>query len=183
MSASNDTRPVAVKKEVAQRWMVWPAIDGQKSQNSGQAVKNIEEEGGACSSSCSTDNYIVPEVITIEGELRILYWIPCMYLIISSVCCRERFASSFRTTTVLGANLPAPSFLLSELKLWQQFWMQKAQHEIPSNISDTLISTDENAFRNIHVLLIVGSTLPFLAVKLKGHFLAYGALKLTYAGL
>ena len=47
-------------------------IDGQKSQNSGQAVRNIEEEGGACSSSCSTDNNIVPEVITIEGELRVL---------------------------------------------------------------------------------------------------------------
>ena len=43
------------------------AIDGQKSQNSGQIVRNIEEEGEACSSSCSADNNIVPEVITIEG--------------------------------------------------------------------------------------------------------------------
>ncbi|KAL5475175.1 hypothetical protein EMCRGX_G027242 [Ephydatia muelleri] len=44
------------------------AIDGQKSHNSGQAVRNIKEEGGASSSSCSTDNNIVPEVITIEGQ-------------------------------------------------------------------------------------------------------------------
>ena len=29
------------------------AIDGQKSQNSGQAVRNIEEEGGACSSTAT----------------------------------------------------------------------------------------------------------------------------------
>ena len=53
------------------------AIDGQKSHNSGQAVRNIKEEGGAGSSSCSTDNNIVPKVITIEGELRVLYWLPC----------------------------------------------------------------------------------------------------------
>ena len=53
------------------------AIDGQKSHNSGQAVRNIKEEGGAGSSSCSTENNIVPEVITIEGELRVLYWLPC----------------------------------------------------------------------------------------------------------
>ena len=57
-------------------------------------------------------------------------------------------------------DLPAPSSLFSELKLWQQFWMQKAQLEIPSNISDTLISTDEDVFPIIRVLLIIGSTLP-----------------------
>ena len=46
------------------------AIDGQKSQNSGQAARDIEEEGGACS---STGNNIVPEVNTIEGELHVYF--------------------------------------------------------------------------------------------------------------
>ena len=35
----------------------------------------------------------------------------------------------------------------------------------------------------IYCIVIMGAPNPFLAVKLKGHFLAYGALKPTYAAL
>ena len=96
-----------------------------------------------------------------------------LFILVPAVCVVEKDLRGLSERLLFWEqDLPAPSSLLSELKLWQQFWMQKAQHEIPSNISDTLISTDEDVFPNIH-----------LAVKLKGHFLAYGALKSTYAAL
>ena len=69
MSASNDMcGGPAAKKEVAQRWMVWLLID--RSHRTHVKQSGTSKRKGKCSSSCSTDNNIVPEVITIEGELR-----------------------------------------------------------------------------------------------------------------
>jgi hypothetical protein len=55
------------------------AIDGRKLQNSGQAVRDIKEEAGACS---STGNNIVPVVISIEGERHVMYWLTCTLTIL-----------------------------------------------------------------------------------------------------
>ena len=77
-----------------------------------------------------------------------------LFILVPAVYVVEKDCKVFQNDYRSGSKTCQLHHLYSELKLWQQFCMQKAQHEIPSNISDTLISTDED---NIRVLLIIGS--------------------------
>ena len=102
------------------------------------------------------------------------------FILVPAVCVVEKHLRGLSERLLFWEqDLPAPSSLLSELKLWQQFWMQKAQHDIPSNISDTLTLTDEDVFPNIRVLLIIGSTLPISSCEAERSFSGLQRIK-TY---
>ena len=60
-------------------------------------------------------------------------------------------------------DMPSPSSLLSELKLWKKFWEQYEKSKkmcLPENIANCLKEADRDVYPNISTLLTIGCTLP-----------------------
>lgn len=57
-------------------------------------------------------------------------------------------------------DIPSSSSLLSELKLWKQFWVQKAEFGcIPDDLASCLLASDRDIYPNISALITIGCTL------------------------
>ena len=68
-------------------------------------------------------------------------------------------------------DLPSPSSLLSELKLWKQFWVQKAElGSIPDNLASCRFAADEDVYPNICSLINVACTLPISSCEAERSF-------------
>ena len=61
-------------------------------------------------------------------------------------------------------DLPFPKSLGNELRGWQIVW-QSPEKELPSNLLLALGACDEDAFPNIHRLLLIACTLPISIAK------------------
>ena len=66
-------------------------------------------------------------------------------------------------------DLPFPKSLENELRRWQIMW-QSAEKELPSNLLLALGACDEDAFPNIHHLLLIACTLPISSAEAKRSF-------------
>ena len=66
-------------------------------------------------------------------------------------------------------DLPFPKSLGNELRRWQVMW-QSAEKELPSNLLFALGACDEDAFPNIHRLLLITCTLPINSAEAERSF-------------
>ena len=58
-------------------------------------------------------------------------------------------------------DMPSPSSLLCEIKLWQKHWTKRSEvSDIPEDLSTSFVSCDADVYPNIIVLLKIGCTLP-----------------------
>lgn len=77
-------------------------------------------------------------------------------------------------------DLPSPSSLLSELKLWKQFCVQKAElGSIPDNLASCRFAADEDVYPNISNLINVACTLPVSSCEAERSFSGLRRIK-TY---
>ena len=61
----------------------------------------------------------------------------------------------------LKLDIPSPSSLLCEIKLWQKYWARRSELcDIPEDLSASFVSCDADVYPNILVLLKIGCTLP-----------------------
>ena len=65
--------------------------------------------------------------------------------------------------------LPFLKSLGNELRRWQTMW-QSAEKELPSNLLLALGACDEDAFPNIHRLLLIACTLPISSAEAERSF-------------
>jgi len=68
-----------------------------------------------------------------------------------------------------GNDLPFPKSLGNELRRWKTMW-QSAEKERPSNLLLALGACDEDAFPNIHRLLLIACTLPINSAEAEQSF-------------
>jgi len=66
-------------------------------------------------------------------------------------------------------DLPFPKSLGNELRRWQTMW-QSTEKELPSNLLLALGACDEDAFPNIHRLLLIACTLPISSAEAERSF-------------
>ena len=66
-------------------------------------------------------------------------------------------------------DLPFPKSLGNELRGWQIVW-QSPEKELPSNLLLALGACDEDAFPNIHRLLLIACTLPISTAQAERFF-------------
>ena len=116
------------------------------------------------------DSQIIPMRDRFSDEDRhahhLLYLVPS--LIVNNTL---ELALSEATDGVLfwENDLPFPKSLGNELRRWQIMW-QSAEKELPSNLLLALGACDEDAFPNIHRLLLIACTLPISTAEAERFF-------------
>ena len=95
-----------------------------------------------------------------------------LYLVVPSIIVNNTLELSEATEDLLfwkNDFLPFPKSLENELRRWQTMW-QSAEKELPSNFLLALGACDEDAFPNIHRLLLIACTLPISSAEAERSF-------------
>jgi len=76
-------------------------------------------------------------------------------------------------------DIPFPKSLGNEVRRWKTFW-QSTNRELPNNLLLALDACDEDAFPNIHRLLVIACTLPITSAEAERSFSLMKRIK-TYS--